>query len=715
MAILDFLKNYRAFQAEALQCEITCDRDGVPFVRANSWDEFVFGMGVAHARARAVQMITLKRRNEGRLAEFRGEHFVEADRLQRILNITSRSRDILSELTCEERRSLVAYSLGTNIGLKGLASRAQVYCAGLGTTEWNASDCVSVALSLYQDLSGDEINVAMHHVVREAVDPQVYRFFFSGESCDVGHADGQSALLELLAAHLAQRQPKCGGSGRGIYQSGPGAASNAFAISTGLSGGALLANDIHLSPRFPAHLFFVKGAIKGRFVAGFTFPGMPLILTGTNGRVAWGITNSMLHTLRLEPLGQEEGKSNVPVETREECIRVRGAPSVMLVAEDSKLGPVAPHRLLGRKMIWNWDAFRASAVNFALASLWTTESVHDAIDILRTYKGPPLVFHVADRDGAIGRVVSGSSSSEPLSEPVSELRTSGHMFINANHDFLNSGAGTGNFHPPHRCRQISRLLCGDGIQGTHPKLDEQAAWDIQFNADVPALDPYVLLVRRCLKEGDGRKGCATFGFLLNALDRWNGSASPEDWIVDFLWVFRGQIVERILTGFFGFIRELEPRFVINQIEIDPPILWIINNGSSDLIPCNKGDSTWDSWLFDALAEAWRVFCAERAVSDADLRLGALDRGLTETGPVRGLVSKLWEFAVGFPSEALSGHDWAVRVASPHSCVAGQLVINPIAPESGLWSMPFAPRYGLWGRIQRHWFQQWRRGKSQAII
>ena len=58
------------------------------------------------------------------------------------------------------------------------------------------------------------------------------------------------------------------------------------------SGKPILANDTHLAFSIPGIWYIVHLTAPGWNVAGFTFPGSPLVVIGHNERIAWGFTNS---------------------------------------------------------------------------------------------------------------------------------------------------------------------------------------------------------------------------------------------------------------------------------------------------------------------------------------------------------------------------------------------------------------------------------------
>ena len=76
----------------------------------------------------------------------------------------------------------------------------------------------------------------------------------------------------------------------------PGSNSWAVAGSHTADGKALLANDMHLGISVPNTWYRVSLAFPGadgeRRITGVTLPGAPFVVAGSNGRVAWGFTNS---------------------------------------------------------------------------------------------------------------------------------------------------------------------------------------------------------------------------------------------------------------------------------------------------------------------------------------------------------------------------------------------------------------------------------------
>jgi penicillin amidase len=94
--------------------------------------------------------------------------------------------------------------------------------------------------------------------------------------------------------------------------------SNAFAVGGALSssGVSIVANDMHLGLRVPniwyrARLVLDDGSGRPALdITGITLPGAPTIVAGSNGRIAWGFTNSYVDTSDVVVLEPVDGSPN---------------------------------------------------------------------------------------------------------------------------------------------------------------------------------------------------------------------------------------------------------------------------------------------------------------------------------------------------------------------------------------------------------------------
>ena len=77
------------------------------------------------------------------------------------------------------------------------------------------------------------------------------------------------------------------------FGNGPGIGSNNWVVSGDhtATGMPLLANDMHLSIQMPSIWYEIGLHAPGWDVSGFSFAGVPGIISGHNNHIAWGHTN----------------------------------------------------------------------------------------------------------------------------------------------------------------------------------------------------------------------------------------------------------------------------------------------------------------------------------------------------------------------------------------------------------------------------------------
>ncbi|MFF7053529.1 penicillin acylase family protein [Streptomyces griseorubiginosus] len=175
----------------------------------------------------------------------------------------------------------------------------------------------------------------------------------TGTSSSVGSGTAASALqsqLSGLSQVLADVPTAVGVNGQGI-----GSNSWVVAGEHTITGHPLLANDPHLTASLPS-VWYQMGlhcrslSSKCQYdVTGYTFAGMPGVVIGHNGKIAWGMTNSGVDVtdLYLEKLSGDgylyDGKT-VPFTTREETIKVAGGASKKIVVRETNNGPLLSDR-----------------------------------------------------------------------------------------------------------------------------------------------------------------------------------------------------------------------------------------------------------------------------------------------------------------------------------------------------------------------------------
>jgi penicillin amidase len=157
------------------------------------------------------------------------------------------------------------------------------------------------------------------------------------------------------------------------------------------------------------------GADGERRVTGVTLPGAPFVVAGSNGRVAWGFTNSegdWADVVLLEADPRNPSVYLTPEGPREleratETIEVKGEKAEALTVESTIWGPVIDTDHAGRRRALSWVALREGGLNAALVRMESVRSLDEAQALAPEVGIPNQNFVVADAAGRVGWTIIG--------------------------------------------------------------------------------------------------------------------------------------------------------------------------------------------------------------------------------------------------------------------------------------------------------------------
>jgi penicillin amidase len=225
----------------------------------------------------------------------------------------------------------------------------------------------------------------------------------------------------------------------------PHAGSNNWVVGPALAGGkTLLATDQHLSlPNpsifYPTHLTVESGGVTSVDVMGITFPGIPGVVLGTNGKVAWSATVSYhdVNDIYLEdiapcPTGGGDcvlhGGQRVPIETRTETIQL-GALGTVTSERQAVYetvphhGPIIPTIVDGQVVPRTGTsamsvAYTGYVPTFEIRAIWGlahATNVNEAFTALGDFSYGSQNWAIIDNQGNIGWT---TNAKVPLRDPA---------------------------------------------------------------------------------------------------------------------------------------------------------------------------------------------------------------------------------------------------------------------------------------------------------
>lgn len=388
-----------AIAGKTLRRDVTIGRDafGMVEIKAESDQDAAFALGFAHAQDRLFQMDAMRRYGSGRLSEIIGPAMLATDRKMRILGLRRQAEAQYQSASPGLRNLLDAYTAGVNSFMTQHRGTLppEFLLLRYRPEAWSPVDSLIWGRLMALQLSGNWRDELFNARLKQTVPPALFDLLTDRSS--------QSASIDWLGRSRA--------------------ASNNWVIAGKLtaSGKPILANDPHLGLTAPSPWYLARIVTPDRVLTGATAPGLPLLVIGTNGKVAWGFTTTTSDTEDVfderlstgDPARYDTPDGPAAFETRQERIKVKGEADVMLTVRHTRHGPVISDAgdvspKPGHVLALGWAALQPGdrtpdallAMNRAANAAQFETALHDFI-------APQQNIVFADVAGDIGFVAAG--------------------------------------------------------------------------------------------------------------------------------------------------------------------------------------------------------------------------------------------------------------------------------------------------------------------
>jgi penicillin amidase len=721
------------------------DALGVPTVRGGSRADVAFATGWLHAQDRFFRMDLQRRRAAGELAELFGAAAVPADREARIHRFRARAGVVVAALPPADRALLEAYAAGVAAGLAGLGERPFEYVAlRAEPAPWRVEDSILTVYAMFLTLQGDGFAIEAGRERMAATLPApLVAFLTSGdparevplvgaappavpvpgpEAVDLRGADGLARAAALpWPAVVPSGAVAPPGSAEPAEPPLPAGSNNwAVAGSRTADGGALLANDMHLELGLPniwyrASLVWPGDDGRERRVTGVTLPGVPAVVVGSNGAVAWGFTNTQLDTsdrvvVEVDPA--DPGRYLAPDGPRPflrhaETIRVAGGGAESFEVVETVWGPLVPDPPglpAGSRRALRWVAYEPGAVNLASVGFETAGSVDEAVAIAHASGIPVQNLVAADASGRIAWTLAGRLPRRvgldgllPVSwagggrgwdglvppEEVPRLvdPESGILWTANNRtlgDDLLAPLGAGHqFYDAARAARIHERLAA--LERATPadllsiQLDDRSRFYERWR------DAFVAVLTAEAVAADPRRG-----EVRAQLAAWEGHAAVDSVGYRIVRGAREFLARDVFAALTAPCRDADPEFDLGSVAYgaEAPLWALVAARPEHLLP--PGRASWDAALLAAIDEALASLTAD-------------GRPLAEqTWGARNVVRLRHPFSRAFPAAArfldlpprpLPGDRHVPRVQTPGYGASERLVVSPGREQAGFFHMP----------------------------
>ncbi|HNG35929.1 MAG TPA: penicillin acylase family protein [Nitrosomonas sp.] len=733
---------------------VRVDRDalGTATIQAMNRLDLTQALGYVHAQERFFEMDLMRRSAAGELAELFGKAALPKDRQIRKHRMRTRAKHMFDNLPEDQRALIESYRKGVNAGLATLLIQSFPYLLiRERPVPWQNEDTLLVILAMYFTLQESSLNRELQLSALQTVLPaSVYQFL----TASGGDWDAPLIGIPLKWPQLPSKEefnfqayahlPTMEQDRLELHDEAPG--SNSFAVSGSLTdGAALIANDMHLTLRVPniwfrTRLIYPHPNKAGINVAvsGVTLPGVPAIVVGSNGNVAWSFTNSYIdvadwvrvvrhpeHSTRY--LSDGDWKS---LATFQEILHVRDAEDEFLEVEETEWGPILGHDHDGTALALKWVAQHRDAADLKLMRLEWVETAHQALEIAQQSGIPAQNFIVGDREGSIGWTIAGRipmrsgnyDPNFPSDWPNGETGWLGWLpsahyplisnpmnmrLWSANARMIDGLAlvklGDGGYELGARSKQIRDNLFAK------EKFTALDLFEVQLDHRALFLSRWQKLLHEVIDHAPIEPWKQK---LEDGLLDWDGLAVPSSVSYRIVRTFRQEVVDSIYRNFIAVVKHQYPDFSPPRLpQIEHAIWRLIENRPPHLLPL--GNANWEAFL-QKCARKVALLMETQSGDDKPWNWGGQNTAQIQH-PLSKVLPNFVAWWLNMPKDLLPGDSFMPRIQAPSFGASERFVVAPGNEEQGYFSMPggqsghpLSPYYG-----SGH--QDWVSGKPSSFL
>lgn len=746
---------------------ITRDALGVPTITGSSREDAARALGFLHAQDRFFQMDLQRRQPAGELSALVGPRAFEVDRLTRLHRLRAVAHRALELTDPAYRKILDAYAGGVNAGLAALGAAPFEYLVLRTTPEpWQAEDSLLTLLAMFNTLQGRQALFEQSIAeLQDTLPEPMFRYLTAAgsdwETPVVGHAlvhppiPGPDVfdLRKQIAATETQGHRQVQYLNTPVLLSGTGLSRNCLlcvsespwpildgedASSLGsnnwavagahtTTGSALVANDMHLAIGVPilwyrAEYVFPDPNQPGSSLhaSGITLPGLPSLVVGSNGHVAWGFTNTggdWSDLVRIEPDAHDAGKYLTPegpkaFETFSETISAKGAASKTVSVRWTEWGPIVWKDAKGREYAQRWLAHDPQILASDVTKPERARTVDELLEAVAGLGMPNQNATMGDTSGRIAWTIGGTiprrvgfDGFTPQSWADGSKRWDGYLASSEFPRIVDPGDGriwTANA-PVVDGAMLATIGEGgfaDGIRARLirdrlQKIDKATPADmlgVQLEDKALYMERWRKLLLETLANSTGAR--AEYQRLVETT--WTGRASPDSVAYRLVKTFRTTFVRQVMLSLTARAKALDPDFDYTRtFRGEGPVWPIVMERPMHLL-----DPTFKSWdaalLFAIDASIAELTAGDRRLAD---RTWGEANASQISHPLAAAIPWFGRY-LNMPSDPLPGDVYVPRASQPSVGPSERMVVSPGHESEGILEIPtgqsghpLSPHYG----------------------
>jgi penicillin G amidase len=710
---------------------ITRDANGTAAITASSTIDAMRALGFIHAQERFFEMDLTRRAAAGELSALLGAATIEYDKKKREHRFRHRMNEAWSTFTPEQKNIFAAYTEGVNGGIASLPLIPWQYTLLRAAPQpWAEVDSMLVMCEMFYMLQAKSFEDAFANaLLREKMGDTLFAWMKPlGGTWDAA-MDG-SVIAPVAMPDASQlnvrlsKTPPTVSQNANSFDFSPlstsrenSVGSNAWAVDGSLTktGAGMLANDMHLGLSVPNIWFraeFLIADVDAKKIVGVTLPGVPALVAGSNGHIAWGFTNSYGKWFDWVPVAKDE-----PVSVQRESIEVKAGNAVALDIRETRFGPILETQN-DQQYALNWLAHRPGAINPNIMQMMFAKNVDEAIAIAQQSGVPHQNLSVVDTAGKLAWTIAGRMPRQTSQNPQRAgwtkptditndwLHTADYPVIKNSKDArlwtannrqlgAEGGAkiGEGGFDLGARGQQIRDRLFALGDK----PVDEAALYAIQLDTEARFVKRWAARMQDVAKQNLTSANAAEISRILAA---WNGRADADQAGYLLAKTFRQKVLDQLWKSWVNAATGTAAKATWDQ-RFEYAGVQALDAKAPHLLP--QPFETWDAFL------AAQLTSANDELIKTHGSLGNATWGKSNVAIIRHPLSRAVP-ALGYfldmPRVPLSGDSNLPKVVAGNFGGSQRIVVSPGHEETAIFTMPGGqsghPLSPFYGAGHREW-------------
>ncbi len=314
--------------------EISYNELGIPHIKAKNEEDLFLATGYVMASYRLFQMVMMKMAIQGRLSEFAGEKALPLDYFMRSYNAKAIVGSTMKSLDSKGLMIFSQFAKGVNAYIKNCKKLPPEFIlAGFTPEPWQIEDGLYIFGFVNLTVSFNFIEELQFLLIAQKVGlEKACHLFPIYKDTKLPFEEAQK-LKSVISSLPVERIAETALSMQKILGLGIPASNNWALSPKKTKGKSIVANDTHLMASLPSPWIIMHLESPTYHCAGVCLPGIPIVVAGYNGNIAWGETMVMADTqdIFIEKIKEEKGNLYylykdkwLPLEKREETFSVKG-------------------------------------------------------------------------------------------------------------------------------------------------------------------------------------------------------------------------------------------------------------------------------------------------------------------------------------------------------------------------------------------------------